>query len=81
MPQFEPAFRRSVTAAAVAGLVAGVALSAPAARANTVRVALGDVVSVKTLAFLIVMERVMDRGVGISYSVTQQAKIPLKVIC
>jgi NitT/TauT family transport system substrate-binding protein len=71
-------FRRSVAAAAVAGLVAGSALLAPpATAAETVRVALGDVVSVETLAFLIALERAKDRGVD--YEMTSFAKEELAI--
>jgi len=71
-------FRRSVAAAAVAGLLAGTAaLTPPASAAETVRVALGDVVSVETLAFLIALERAKDRGVD--YEMTSFAKEELAI--
>ncbi len=78
MQQLRNVFRRSVAAAAVAGLVAGSALLAqPAEAAEKVRVALGDVVSVETLAFLIAMERAKDRGVD--YDLTSFAKEELAI--
>ena len=74
MQQLRNVFRRSVAAAAVAGLLAGSALLAqPAEAAEKVRVALGDVVSVETLAFLIALERAKDRG---EHFDTRDATIP-----
>src|SRR3546814_12014879 len=73
MQRFKSIFRHSVAATAVAGLLAGSALLAPAAKAaDTVRVALGDVVSVETLAFLVALERAKDRGV--EYEMTPFSK-------
>src|SRR3546814_13500344 len=73
MQRFKSIFRHSVAATAVAGLLAGSALLAPAAKAaDTVRVALGDVVSVETLAFLVALERAKDRGV--EYEMTSFSK-------
>lgn len=71
-------YRRSVAAAAVAGLMAGATLLAPAAQAaEKVRVALGDVVSVETLAFLVALERAKDRGVD--YEMTSFSKEELAI--
>src|SRR3546814_652770 len=76
MQRFKSIFRHSVAATAVAGLLAGSALLAPAAKAaDTVRVALGDVVSVETLAFLVALERAKDRGV--EYAMTSFPKCEL----
>lgn len=78
MQQMRNVFRRSVAAAAMVGLFAGSALLAqPAGAAEKVRVALGDVVSVETLAFLIAMERAKDRGVD--YEMTSFAKEELAI--
>lgn len=78
MQRIKSVFRRSVAAAAVAGLMAGAAFVAPSAQAaEKVRVALGDVVSVETLAFLIALERAKDRGVD--YEMTSFAKEELAI--
>lgn len=82
MQRIKTVFRRSVAAAAVAGMMAGAALMAPplasqAEAAEKVRVALGDVVSVETLAFLIALERAKDRGVD--YEMTSFAKEELAI--
>jgi NitT/TauT family transport system substrate-binding protein len=78
MQPFKSIFRHSVAAAAVAGLLAGTAALAPAAEAaEKVRVALGDVVSVETLAFLVALERAKDRG--IDYEMTSFAKEELAI--
>ena len=78
MQRIKTVFRRSVAAAAVAGLMAGTALAgSPAQAAEKVRVALGDVVSVETLAFLIALERAKDRGVD--YEMTSFAKEELAI--
>lgn len=78
MQRIKTVFRRSVAAAAVAGLMAGAALvGSPAQAAEKVRVALGDVVSVETLAFLIALERAKDRGVD--YEMTSFAKEELAI--
>lgn len=78
MQRFKSIFRHSVAATAVAGLLAGSALLAPAAKAaDTVRVALGDVVSVETLAFLVALERAKDRGV--EYEMTSFSKEELAI--
>lgn len=61
-------------AAAVAILVV---LPLSAAAAEKVRVALGDVVSVETLAFIVALERAKDRGVD--YELTSFAKEELAV--
>jgi NitT/TauT family transport system substrate-binding protein len=59
-------------------LAAGMALSAVAAQAQeTVRVALGDVVSEETLAFLIALERAKERGVN--YELTSFAEEELAI--
>lgn len=78
MQQFKSVFRRSVAATAMAGLLAGASLVAPAAQAQEkVHVALGDVVSVETLAFLVALERAKDRGV--EYELTSFSKEELAV--
>ncbi|WP_340119175.1 ABC transporter substrate-binding protein [Pelagibius sp. 7325] len=78
MQRIKSVFRRSVAAAAVAALMAGAAFVAPPAQAaEKVRVALGDVVSVETLAFLIALERAKDRGVD--YEMTSFAKEELAI--
>src|SRR3546814_11533258 len=78
MQRFKSNFRHSVAATAVAGLLAGSALLAPAAKAaDTVRVALGDVVSLATLAFLVALERAKDRGA--EYEMTSFSKQELAI--
>jgi len=78
MQRIKTLFRRSVAAAAVAGLMAGAAFADSSAQAaEKVRVALGDVVSVETLAFLIALERAKDRGVD--YEMTSFAKEELAI--
>ena len=61
---------RSFTIAAAAVFLVSFAVIANAA--DKVRVALGDVVSVETLAFLVALERAKDRGVD--YELTSFAK-------
>lgn len=61
-----------VLAAALAVAMLAPAAPRPAAAAEAVRVALGDVVSVETLAFVVAMERAKDRGVA--YELTSFAK-------
>jgi NitT/TauT family transport system substrate-binding protein len=59
-------------------LAAGIALSAAAAQAqDIVRVALGDVVSEETLAFLIALERAKERG--LNYELTSFAEEELAI--
>lgn len=78
MQRFRSLFRHSLATAAVAGLLAGTALLAPPAdAAEKVRVALGDVVSVETLAFLVALERAKDRGVD--YEMTSFSKEELAI--
>jgi NitT/TauT family transport system substrate-binding protein len=62
-----------------AGLIAaGLTLGATIAKAqDTVRVALGDVVSTETLAFLIALERAKDRG--LTYEMTSFAEEELAI--
>lgn len=60
-----------------AALAATVMATATPARAEPVRVALGDVVSVETLAFVIAMERAKERGVV--YELTSFAKEELAI--
>src|SRR3546814_17339790 len=63
MQRFRSIFRRSAAAVAVAGVLVGTTVLTPAAQAQEkVRIALGDVVSVETLAFLIALERAKERG-------------------
>lgn len=70
--------RRTGLKALAAALAAAVlAPAAPAAAADPVRVALGDVVSVETLAFVIAMERAKERGVA--YELTSFAKEELAI--
>lgn len=65
-------------ALATGALAAGLALGASAASAQeTVRVALGDVVSVETLAFLVALERAKDRG--LNYELTSFAEEELAI--
>jgi NitT/TauT family transport system substrate-binding protein len=68
-----------ITKGLAAGLVAaGLALSAGVAAAQeTVRVALGDVVSEETLAFIVALERAKDRGVN--YELTSFAEEELAI--
>ncbi|MGD1875908.1 MAG: ABC transporter substrate-binding protein [Kiloniellaceae bacterium] len=78
MQRIKSVFRRSVAAAAVVGMVTGAAFAVSSAQAaEKVRVALGDVVSVETLAFLIALERAKDRGVD--YEMTSFAKEELAI--
>lgn len=72
-------FWSKIAGAAAAALVAAaVGLGAPAAGAQEkVRVALGDVVSVETLAFLIALERARDRG--FEYDLTSFAEEELAI--
>ncbi|QIG52474.1 ABC transporter substrate-binding protein [Nordella sp. HKS 07] len=60
---------------AAAGLM--LSLATAAAAAEKVRVALGDVVSVETLAFVVALERAKDRGVD--YELTSFAKEELAI--
>lgn len=64
-------------AAALAVAALAPSLAAPTAAAGPVRVALGDVVSVETLAFVVAMERAKDRGVA--YELTSFAKEELAI--
>jgi len=68
--------RRGFAAIAIA---AGMAVTAPIARAqdDTVQVALGDVVSVETLAFVVALERAKDRG--LNYELTSFAEEDLAI--
>jgi NitT/TauT family transport system substrate-binding protein len=66
----------SVRLAAVTA-VALIGIAATAVRADTLRVALGDVVSVETLAFIIGLERAKDRGVD--YELTSFSKEELAI--
>ena len=61
---------RMLACVATAGLMVTLTLAAEAA--EKVRIALGDVVSVETLAFVVAMERAKDRGVD--YELTSFAK-------
>ena len=72
-------FHMKIGRGLAAGLVAaGLALSASLAGAQEkVRVALGDVVSVETLAFIVALERAKDRGVD--YELTSFAKEELAI--
>jgi NitT/TauT family transport system substrate-binding protein len=63
--------------AAVAAAVVALGLAPAMAAAEPVRVALGDVVSVETLAFLVALERAKDRGV--EYELTSFAKEELAI--
>lgn len=78
MQPLKSLFRHSIAAVAVAGLMAGATLLAPSAQAaEKVRVALGDVISVETLAFLVALERAKDRGVD--YEMTSFSKEELAI--
>lgn len=57
--------------------IALMGIAATTARAETVRVALGDVVSVETLAFIVGLERAKDRGVD--YELTSFSKEELAI--
>ncbi|MEQ8395494.1 ABC transporter substrate-binding protein [Thalassobaculum sp.] len=63
--------------ALAAGVTAMLATAGPAAAAGKVRVALGDVLSVETLAVAIALERAKDRGVD--YEMTAFAKEELAI--
>jgi len=60
-------------------MIAAAAFAAPAANAqdDTVQVALGDVVSVETLAFVVALERAKDRG--LNYELTSFAEEDLAI--
>src|SRR5918997_632573 len=70
------AFLRSMLAASAGAAMTVVALAAPAA-AQKVQVALGDTISVETVAYLIALERAKDRGVD--YNLTSFAKEDLAI--
>jgi len=64
-------------AAAVGRTACLTIISATGFAAEKVRVALGDVVSVETLAFILALERAKDRGVD--YELTSFAKEELSI--
>jgi NitT/TauT family transport system substrate-binding protein len=68
--------RAGVLSAAIAGPALALA-ALPAVAAEKVRVALGDVVSVETLAVVVALERAKDRG--IAYDLTSFAKEELAI--
>ncbi|MEJ1160113.1 ABC transporter substrate-binding protein [Prosthecomicrobium sp. N25] len=69
---------QSIRAAAMAALVAVLPLgSAATAQTTKVQVALGDTISVETLAYLIALERAKERGVD--YNLTSFAKEELAI--
>ncbi len=61
----------------VASVLLCVAATSPALAQDTVRVALGDVVSVETLGFVIALERAKDRG--LDYQLTSFAEEDLAI--
>jgi ABC-type nitrate/sulfonate/bicarbonate transport system substrate-binding protein len=67
--------RKFLGGLAAAGLVLSLTIAAEAA--EKVRVALGDVVSVETLAFVVALERARERGVD--YELTSFAKEELAI--
>jgi len=78
MHQLTTLFRNAGAGVPEAGIVAGATLLAPSAQAaEKVRVALGDVISVETLAFLVALERAKDRGVD--YEMTSFSKEELAI--
>jgi NitT/TauT family transport system substrate-binding protein len=69
---------RSLLGAAVGAVVAAAAVIGPAAAQGTkVQVALGDTISVETVAYLIALERAKERGVD--YNLTSFAKEDLAI--
>jgi len=73
-----------ISSCRIRGLIGALALAfaipattAPAKSADAVRVAMGDVVSVETLAFVIALERAKERG--IAYELTSFAKEDLAI--
>src|SRR3546814_21084749 len=77
MQRFRSIFRRSAAAVAVAGVLVGTTVLTPAAQAHEkVRIALGDVASVETLALLIAPERAKDRGLEDALTSFPKAEIP-----
>lgn len=69
---------RSLLGAAVGAVVAAASFAGPAAAQNAkVQVALGDTVSVETVAYLIALERAKERGVD--YNLTSFAKEELAI--
>jgi NitT/TauT family transport system substrate-binding protein len=70
------AFVRNMLVAAAGAVMAVTAFTAPAA-AQKVQIALGDTISVETVAYLIALERAKDRGVD--YNLTSFAKEDLAI--
>lgn len=71
-------FARAAKAVAAGLVVAAIGLGSPAASAQEkIRVALGDVVSVETLAFLIALDRAKDKG--LDYELTSFAEEELAI--
>jgi NitT/TauT family transport system substrate-binding protein len=71
-------FKSLRSAAVMAWLIAGfIIVSASAEAQEKVRVALGDVVSVETLAFIVALERAKERG--LDYELTSFAKEELSI--
>ncbi len=71
-------FARAAKAVAAGFVVAAIGLGAPAASAQEkIRVALGDVVSVETLAFLVALDRAKDKG--LDYELTSFAEEELAI--
>jgi NitT/TauT family transport system substrate-binding protein len=68
---------RSVIGVAVSAFVASAAFVLPAAAQSKVKIALGDTISVETLAYLIALERAKERGVD--YDLTSFAKEELAI--
>jgi NitT/TauT family transport system substrate-binding protein len=69
---------RSMLGAAVGAIMAAAAFVAPAvAQSAKVQIALGDTISVETLAYLIALERAKERGVD--YNLTSFAKEDLAI--
>ena len=66
-------FFRNIVGMTAGAIIASAGFAAPvAAQAPKVQVALGDTISVETLAYLVALERAKDRGVD--YNLTSFAK-------
>ena len=71
-------FFRNIVGMAAGAIIASAGFAAPvAAQAPKVQVALGDTISVETLAYLVALERAKDRGVD--YNLTSFAKEELAI--
>ena len=71
-------FFRNIVGMTAGAIIASAGFAAPvAAQTPKVQVALGDTISVETLAYLVALERAKDRGVD--YNLTSFAKEELAI--